>query len=46
MLSQLFEGSHTGKLQDQFRQGLQLKGDLGKEEPFGSLCGGSAVHSE
>lgn len=27
MLSQLFEGSHTGKLQDQFRQGLQLKGD-------------------
>lgn len=29
MLSQLFQGRHTRKLQDQLRQGLQLKRDLG-----------------
>lgn len=32
MLGQLFQSSHTSKLQDQFRVGLQLKGDLGWDE--------------
>lgn len=40
VLGQLFQGSHTRKFQDQIRQGLQLKGDLGwVGQGLGSKCG-------
>lgn len=39
VLGQLFQSNHTSKLQDQFRQGLQLKVISGGGTGMGLTCG-------